>query len=251
MDLTIKIKTVLERINKSLENKKIATLIKNEPIGFIKDQDIIGKKLCGITTPKELAELFINTRLSTSTSTVLGNEIEELIELIIKERFGGYRVSNRGGTKSRGIDFEWFNNKLYILQFKLAPNWGNSASRSVLIPNFKNREAYHRLMGYSGNIECVLGIGNLDPSNKNLSNNTYKVYSGPNFWELITGDREFFFKLPEYCDNPNQYNFESVKKSAIDSLTCFLTNFSNSKGEVDYSSLLKHCHNSNTKCMLK
>lgn len=151
--------------------------------------------LCGNTTPESLAKALVYPRiLGTSINTSFGANIQNWIANIAEITGGGSIIS--------GIDIEFLDaidgRKKYC-QCKAGLQTINKDDVETVLNNFneaKNRARINRL-----NIEIndlIVGIlygeGQLTPFYVGI-NEHYPVYLGATFWEHLTGDNTFYYKL--------------------------------------------------------
>jgi hypothetical protein len=120
----------------------------------------------------------------------MGDFLERLAIYVIEQLWNGQKSS------TTGIDLEFKKDDIrYLVSVKSGPNWGNSTS------NQKQREYFHTAVSVIKQqsaverIEPVLGICY---SKKRTSyNHGITTIHGQLFWELLSGDRDFFTEIVE------------------------------------------------------
>lgn len=152
--------------------------------------------LCGNTNPESLAKALIYPRiLGTSINTSFGQNIQIFIS----------QLSQVAGSASAidGIDIEFIDaldgRKKYC-QCKAGPQTINKDDVNTILSHFKHVLNKSRLDRLSIHMDDLI-VGVLYGEEAKLSGNyktlqtTYPVYCGASFWEHLTGDKLFYFRL--------------------------------------------------------
>ena len=152
--------------------------------------------LCGDTSPKSLAKALIYPRiLGTSLNTTFGMSIQIFISSL-KEIVG-----NASGIN--GIDIEFvdaIDGRRKYCQCKAGPNTINQPDVATILGHFKGLMNKSRLDRMGLQFEDLI-VGVLYGEKSELSNNYksidahYPVLCGKDFWEHLTGDKDFYNKL--------------------------------------------------------
>ena len=152
--------------------------------------------LCGNTEPESLAKALVYPRiLGTSINTSFGQNIQIFIS----------KLAEVAGTASGidGIDIEFIDaidgRKKYC-QCKAGPSTINSPDVATIMGHFGHLQNKARLDRLSLQInDMIVGVlyGEPDELSANYKNidKTYPVYCGAEFWEHITGDKQFYHRL--------------------------------------------------------
>ncbi|MBQ0121099.1 MAG: restriction endonuclease [Bacteroidales bacterium] len=152
--------------------------------------------LCGNTEPESLAKALVYPRiLGTSLNTSFGQNIQVFISTL-KEIVGGASGIN-------GIDIEFedaIDGRRKYCQCKAGPQTINKDDIATILGHFKYLMNKSRLdkMGLQFD-DLVVGV--LYGERENLSANYkaidahYPVLCGADFWERLTGDKNFYNKL--------------------------------------------------------
>ena len=172
------------RLN-SLKSKTLKDLLKTKnPYLFrIKNPAIVGDFV------KQMLDAF----LSSSEETIFGKSLEKLAVYICGLKFGGYKPLE-GEFPSIDLIFE--NNKtLYIVGIKSGSVWGNADSIARMVENISKSSKFFKIQG-NKKIELVSGIcyGRSKITEHKISKSklVYKKYFGKEFWQLVSGDKEFY-----------------------------------------------------------
>lgn len=152
--------------------------------------------LCGDTTETSLAKALVYPRiLGTSINTSFGQNIQILISSL--EEVTG------GASGIEGIDIEFIDaldgRKKYC-QLKAGPQTINKDDISTILAHFKRLLNKARLDKMPLHVDdLIVGIlyGNQDKISANYKtiNSHYPVYCGSEFWERLTGDKMFYYRL--------------------------------------------------------
>ena len=150
--------------------------------------------LCGNTQPISLAKALIYPRvLGTSINTSFGQNIQIFIS----------QLSQVTGCASgiEGIDIEFIDaidgRKKYC-QCKAGPNTINKDDVDTILRHFSKLIGKARLDRIPLQMDdMIVGVlyGENPSANYRTINTTYPVYCGVEFWEHLTGDRNFYHRL--------------------------------------------------------
>lgn len=152
--------------------------------------------LCGNTEPESLAKALIYPRiLGTSISTSFGSNIQKFISTLAAQAGTGSGIE--------GIDIEFIDaidgRKKYC-QCKASPQTINHDDVTTIMGHFAKLANKARLDHLNLSMNDMI-VGILYGSKSELSDhykkidNFYPVYCGEEFWEHVTGDKEFYVRL--------------------------------------------------------
>jgi hypothetical protein len=150
--------------------------------------------LCGDTSPLSLAKALVYPRvLGTSASTSFGQNIQIFISQL-KEIISG-------ASGIEGIDIEFIDaidgRKKYC-QCKAGPKTINKDDVETILGHFRRLVGKARLDKIPLQTDdMIVGIlyGESMSANYKTINAAYPVYCGAEFWEHLTGDRNFYNRL--------------------------------------------------------
>lgn len=152
--------------------------------------------LCGNTEPESLAKALIYPRLlGTSINTSFGQNIQIFIS----------RLAEITGSASAidGIDIEFtdaLDGRKKYCQCKAGPQTINKDDIATILGHFKHVTGKARLDRLAIQLDDLI-VGVLYGEHDSLSANYraieahYPVYCGADFWERITGDHDFYYRL--------------------------------------------------------
>lgn len=152
--------------------------------------------LCGDTEPRSLAKALVYPRiLGTSLNTSFGQNIQMFISSL--EEITG------GASGIEGIDIEFIDaidGRRKYCQCKAGPKTINKEDIATILGHFKYLMNKSRLDRMGLQFDDLI-VGVLYGERDNLSafykaiNTHYPVLCGADFWERLTGDRDFYNRL--------------------------------------------------------
>ena len=152
--------------------------------------------LCGDTSPRSLAKALVYLRiLGTSINTSFGQNIQVFIS----------RLAQTAGSASGidGIDIEFtdaIDGRKKYCQCKAGPQTINKDDIATILGHFKHLVGKARLDKLPIQLDDLI-VGVLYGEEEKLSANYrtiqshYPVYCGAGFWERLTGDPLFYYRL--------------------------------------------------------
>ena len=152
--------------------------------------------LCGDTEPRSLAKALVYPRiLGTSLNTSFGQNIQVFISSL--------EVITGGASGIEGIDIEFvdaIDGRRKYCQCKAGPQTINKEDIATILGHFKYLMNKSRLDRMGLQFDDLI-VGVLYGERDNLSANYkaidahYPVLCGADFWERLTGDKEFYNRL--------------------------------------------------------
>lgn len=152
--------------------------------------------LCGNTEPEALAKALVYPRiLGTSINTSFGQNIQVFISQLAQ------LTGNASGID--GIDIEFvdaLDGRKKYCQCKAGPQTINKDDINTILGHFKHLIGKYRLDKLPFELDdLIVGIPFGEPENLSANYNIiashYPVYCGIEFWERITGDPHFYYRL--------------------------------------------------------
>lgn len=152
--------------------------------------------LCGNTEPKSLAKALVYPRiLGTSLNTSFGQNVQIFIS--------GLEEVTGGASGIEGIDIEFvdaIDGRRKYCQCKAGPQTINKEDIATILGHFKYILNKSRIDKMNLQIDDLV-VGVLYGEENELSANYrviashYPVYCGATFWEHLTGDKDFYYRL--------------------------------------------------------
>lgn len=203
-------------------------------------------KAKNIQTAEELVRSVLDAFLSSHEETTFGNLMEELAVFVCQKVYEG-KKAEQGKFKSIDLIFDR-EGKTYIVGIKSGPHWGNKDQKDRLKNNFKQARlilqeegARNPIVAVNG---CIYGKDNnpykIDSSDEDL--NYYKL-CGQEFWELVSGDKEFYQQIVVPIDKEAKKRdevFETKYAAKINELTKdFSETYLADDGQIDWKKIIE------------
>lgn len=182
-------------------------------------------KAKNIQTTEELIRYVLDAFLSSQEETIFGDLMEGLAIFVCSKVFNGHKAEQ---VKFKSIDLIFQRDaKIYVVGIKSGTNWGNSDQIGRMKTNFK---AARKILKSEGNKTkiiavngCIYGKDN-KPHKVNVrdKDKSYYKFCGQEFWELITGDKDFYQKIVIPIDKEakkRDENFRNTYNAKINDLT--------------------------------
>lgn len=222
---------------------------KREAIKSLKLSKLLKRKNPYLFKAKNVntAEIFVRKLLSAHVSsqeeTMFGNFLEKLAIFVNEKTYDGKK------TPAEGLDLDFTrDNMRYLVSIKSGPNWGNSSQIKKMKDYFSQAR---RILGQ--NIICVNGC--CYGKNKNENKGDYFKKCGQSFWELISGDFEFYKKIVEPLGikaKERNEEFEREYSKIINRFSKeFITNFCDHEGAIDWEKVVEFNSGINKKVKYK
>ena len=166
----------------SLNKLKLRDLLRRKNPYLFKSKDLV--------VVADLIRSLLDAHLSSQEETLFGDFLEGLAVYVAETVHGVWKSS------ATGIDLEFaIGETRYIVSIKSGPNWGNSSQIARLKENFATASKVIRQGNRTANIIAVNGCcyGRDNSPDKG----GYFKYCGQEFWELISGDANFYTRIIE------------------------------------------------------
>lgn len=202
-------------------------------------------KAKNIQTAEELIRYILDAFLSSQEETIFGDLMEGLAIFVCSKVFSGHKAE-QGKFKSIDLIFQR-DAKIYIVSIKSGPNWGNSDQIGRMKTNFKTAKKILKSEGERSKIVsingCMYGKDNkshkVDKKDKEKS---YYKLCGQEFWELITGDKDFYQKIVVPIDKEakeRDEHFRNMYNAKINELTKdFSVTYLTEDGHINWKKLI-------------
>ena len=234
--------SISEQVLKEFVNQNIDTFhgLRLAKLSQTKLKDLLRRKnpylfrAKNINTAGDLVKELLNAVLSASEEKFMGDFLEDLAIFIIGQLYSGQKSS------AQGIDLEFTNENIrYLVSVKSGPNWSNSSSYKQQITDFHTAQKVIRQASFQSQIECVLGICY---SNKATGyRNGVTHLHGQSFWNLLTGDPEFYTHIVEpigYRAKEHNDAFEVEKSRLVNLFTLEFMNDFCDDGAINWEKLV-------------
>lgn len=222
--------------------EKLNTLTLN---GIIRRKNPYLFKAKNIQTTEELVRYILDAFLSSQEETIFGNLMEELAIFVCKKIFNGYKAEQ---GKFKSVDLVFLKeDKTYIVSIKSGPFWGNKDQQDRMKSNFKDAKKILKNEGDKNKIVSVNGcIYGKDQKPHKVDNRdrdkSYYKFCGQEFWELITGDAEFYQRIVVPIDKEAKKRDENFRKAyyaKINELTKdFSKDYLSDDGQINWGKII-------------
>ncbi len=153
--------------------------------------------LCGNTEPESIAKALVYPRiLGTSITTSFGQHTQKLVSNLVAHAGAASGID--------GIDIEFIDaidGRRKYCQCKAGPNTINYDDKATISNHFMHLQHKARVDGLPIQLnDMIVGVlygdrSELSDHYKKIEENTCPVYCGAEFWEHVTGDRNFYHRL--------------------------------------------------------
>lgn len=223
-----------------------------EKLKNIKMKDVIKRKnpylfkAKNIQTAGDLVKDILDAFLSSQEETIFGDLLEKLAINVNKSIFNGEKAEE---IKFRSIDLIFKrDNKVFIVGIKSGPNWGNADQVNTMRKNLKEAKGILREAGEKSEIVgvngCIYGKDNVSlKKHKSDSELDYLKLCGQKFWELITGDNDFYKKLIQPLDREVKKQddlFKETYVAKINEMTKDLIELFYTKNNLDWDKIVEY-----------
>jgi hypothetical protein len=166
--------------------------LKLEQVLFRKNPYLFKAK--NVLTSEALVKSILDAFLSSQEETLFGDFLEGLAVFVCGKVYGGTKPPPNQLT---GIDLVFQNDgKLFIVEIKSGPHWGNSSQIGKMLLNFE--AARQALNAEFPDMEIVAVNGcSYGRDNKPAKNAGYRKLCGQDFWSFISGNDELYTEIIE------------------------------------------------------
>lgn len=187
--------------------------------------------LCGNTEPESIAKALLYPRiLGTSITTSFGHHTQKLASNLIAN----------AGTASGidGIDIEFIDaldGRRKYCQCKAGPNTINHDDVTTIVNHFMHLQHKARVDGLPIQLnDMIVGVlygerSELADHYKKIEEKTCPVYCGAEFWEHVTGDKQFYYRLAKAFGEVVEEDTEAghIVKNMVDNLAKEINDYIN------------------------
>ncbi|MBQ7677123.1 MAG: hypothetical protein IJT32_02700 [Lachnospiraceae bacterium] len=231
---------VKKAIANALENFYSALISKIDSINI---KDIMRSKnpylyrAKSMQTSSEIIESILQAFVSSSEETIFGNCFFEPIAIA---------ASNGIKSNTEGVDIEIFdpdNNVKYVVAVKSGTSVFNADNKKRQEENFTKAGRALKTSGSKIRFEAIVGYayGTKNETGRGKAK-IYEEVAGEEFWEIITGDRDFYTKIISFMGTlPEKYIDDykiSYAKASNRLIRDFSAEFCNIDGTINWEKLV-------------
>lgn len=201
-------------------------------------------KAKSLNTSQDLIKSILDAYLSSQEETIFGEFLEQLAIYVCHYVYGGKKSS------SEGIDLEFEKDEVrYIVSIKSGPNWGNSGQIAKMKDNFRKAR---RILGTNTSKVKVIAINGCCYGKDNSPDKgDYLKYCGQDFWELVSGEPDFYTKIIESlgyrAKERNEKFFEEYAKVINRFTVEFTKDYCDTFGAINWNKLIEFNSGKKTK----
>ncbi len=169
-------------------------------------------------TPEGLIRQLLEAYLYSQEETLFGDFLEDLARFVCTHTLNGRK------SAAVGVDLEFEDDGiLYLVSVKSGPSWGNSSQVRKMRDDFKRAKVAHRTNNPKSNVRAVNGCcyGRDNRPDKG----DYFKYCGQQFWELITGNSNFYLDIIEPLGHQARQKNEEFLQAYEKVLASFVEEF--------------------------
>lgn len=223
-----------ENIN-DFHKKRVSAIKKFQLRNLLKSKNPYLFKAKNIETVEQLISSLLSSYLSSQEETMFGVFLEKLAIFVCQETYHGQK------SPAEGIDLDFTREGIrYLVSIKSGPHWGNSDQIKKMILNFNKAK---RVINQGGQIPIVCVNGCCYGKQKNENQGNYVKKCGQSFWELISGEPEFYKKIVEPLGYKAKEKNEEFMMEYNKILNAFSKEFANyflkETGEIDWERIVE------------
>jgi hypothetical protein len=192
-----------------------------------------------IVTVSEFVQSILDAYLISQEETLFGDFLEGIAQFVANRVYDGYKPKDL-----EGIDLLIHKeDRIYVVEIKSGPNWGNSSQRKKMIQNFTLARNALTLRYPTTQIVAVNGCCYGRDNQRNKQNGTYWKLCGQDFWRFLSGDDRLYIDLIQplsaQAKERNQAFHEEYGKLINQLTISFTARFCTSDYAIDWEKLLK------------
>ena len=235
--LAAKVGELLEVLYKkrfaSLEGLSLTKLINKNPYLY---------RAIGVNDPSDFIDQLLSARVSSSDETIFGNDFLEPLALWSSkesdQHTGGDRTVTVGAGAGQDIAIETASAYMAI-SVKSGKNIFNSQSNKGQSTEFEELQA--RLKKLNKQFRAIIGYGYGRKRNK-AESATEKI-AGQMFWELLTGEPDYYLRIAraigKYAENHGEEYKKKYATKKLQILRGFMLNFVDESGQVLWDDVVR------------
>lgn len=215
---------------KSLESKKLDDLLKRKNHYLFRAKNIL--------TAETLVKTIYDAFLSSQEETLFGDFLENLAIFVCQRVYNGQRL-----LPGLGIDliFEK-SNKIYMVEIKSGPNWGNSSQISKMKQNFLKLKEQLLKKDARINSDDIIAVNGCCYGKCRKRQKDYLKLCGQEFWEFISGNVNLYVEIIEPLGHRAKARNDEFAESYAQVINKFTLEFGQrycTDGKIDWVKLIQ------------
>ncbi len=190
-----------------------------------------------LNTSQDLVKCILDAHLSSQEEGIFGAFLEELSIFVCEKVYNGRKSS------AEGIDLEFDKDDIrYIVSIKSGPHWGNSQQIARMRDNFKRATRVLRTNVSEINVRAVNGC--CYGRERNYDKGDYLKLCGQRYWELVSGQENFYKKIIKPIGHKAKQRNEEFKEEYAKVINKFsfqfMQDYCDKEGAINWDALLKY-----------
>ena len=219
----------------TFHEKRIAALEKLRLNDLLRRKNPYLFRSKNVTVASDLIQSQLDSYLSSQEETLFGGFVEGLAVYVAELVHGGQK------SAATGIDLEFAVGQVRcIVSVKSGPNWANSSQKARMKENFSAAARVIRQGNRTANVIAVNGC--CYGRSAQPDQGGYFKYCGQEFWELISGDSDFYQRIIEplgHNAKERDLDFSNKYGAVVNRLSSeFSYRFCKSDGSIDWPKLV-------------
>jgi hypothetical protein len=214
----------------SLEKLKLADILKRKNPYLFRTKNLL--------TVEKLIEEILSAHLSSQEETLFGNFLEGLAIFICEKTYSAQKL-----PVGYGIDLLFEKeNKVYLVEIKSGPHWGNSSQLLKIQQNFSELKTLLLQERTHLKAEDIIPVNGCCYGRCQSQKKGYLKLCGQEFWEFISGISELYVDIIEplgHLAKRRNDEFIDTYAQIVNKLTLeFGSNYCNN-GKIDWKKLIQ------------
>lgn len=163
-----------------------------------------------VLTAETLVKSVLDAFLSSQEETLFGDFLEGIAVFVCGKVYGGEKPAT---NYLEGIDLVFENDgRVYIVEIKSGPNWGNSSQIKKMLLNFEAAKAVLEAERPGAEVVAVNGCSYGRESNFVQRGGAYLKLCGQDFWRFISANDELYVEIIEPLGHQAKQNNEEFQE---------------------------------------
>lgn len=222
-----------KRLDK-LEALKLNAILKRKNPYLFKAKNVL--------TTEQFIRGILDAYLSSQEETLFGDFLEGLAVFVGEQVHNGYKPNPK---VMKGIDLVFEQaHRLYIVEIKSGPNWGNSSQINNMLIRFEEARTLLQPQYPDHEIVAVNGCCYGKNAQHSQRDGAYFKLCGQDFWMFVSGDPDFYLAIIEplgHQAKQRNEDFMQAYAALINRLTLvFARDYCDPNGAIAWEKLVRY-----------
>ncbi len=195
-----------------------------------------------VDTAFPLVRAAVESFLQSQEETLFGDFIEGVAVHVCQQVYGGVKPPQ---AEMEGIDLVFQKGgKLYVVEIKSGPNWGNSSQIKRMLDNFVRAKALLTPRYPDLEIVAVNGCSYGNPPRFIQRSGAYMKVCGQDFWQFISGSETLYTEIIEPLGHQAKQRSEAFTEEYTNLVNRFtrqfLEHYCLPSGAINWTLLVEH-----------